>query len=80
MFDASSLLLSLFGGLFALSWPFFVVAWLPVLLVAASRRTDGVEKLGWAASLIFFSWLGYLLFLFAVTLRGDAAPPPRRNE
>ncbi len=72
MIDVSSLLFSAMGFLFALSWPFFVVAWLPVLLVAASKRTDGIEKIGWAASLIFFSWFGYLLFLFAVTLRGDA--------
>lgn len=76
MFDLGSLLLSALGFVFGLSWPFFLVAWLPVLLVAASKRTDGVEKLGWAMSLIFFSWLGYLLFLFAVTLRGDA-PRPR---
>jgi hypothetical protein len=71
MIDVSSLMFSVLGFLFSLSWPFFLVAWLPVLLVAASKRTDGVEKLGWAASLVFFSWFGYLLFLFAVTLRGD---------
>lgn len=40
----------------------FLVAILPALLALISEKSEGPEKLGWAASSLFFSWIGYFAY------------------
>ena len=41
---------------------------LPVVIVLNSKRTQGHEKNGWLIGIIFFSWLGLIMY-FAIVLK-----------
>lgn len=51
---------SLLGFVFVFA---LVFALIPVLLVLASKRVQGGEKIGWALIVLFTSYLGYGFFL-----------------
>jgi len=41
----------------------FVVMVLPVILVLVSHRSNETAKVGWCVATLFFSWVGYFVFL-----------------
>ena len=43
---------------------------LPVVIVLNSKRTQGYEKNGWLIGIIFFSWLGLLMYFAIVPKHG----------
>ena len=40
-----------------------VIAFLPIILIAISPRTEGMKKLWWILLSIILSWIAYILFL-----------------
>jgi hypothetical protein len=47
---------------------------LPILLIAASSRTTGGEKLAWILAVIFVSWFAWVFYLLLAPIkeRGSA--------
>ncbi len=43
---------------------------LPVVIVLNSKRTQGHEKNGWLIGIIFFSWLGLIMYFAIVPKHG----------
>ena len=43
---------------------------LPVVIVLNSKRTQGHEKTGWLIGIIFFSWLGLIMYFAIVPKHG----------
>ncbi len=37
--------------------------WLPIILIASSRKTTGGEKLVWILLMFFFSWFSWILYM-----------------
>jgi hypothetical protein len=63
--------LEFFAALFVLSG-FLVCAlvWLlPIVLIAASDRTSGGEKLAWILLVIFVSWFAWVFYLLLAPLK-----------
>ncbi len=61
-------LVPLLGAALAIAIPLggFVVWLLPILIIAASDRTSGPEKLLWILAIVFLSWFAWIFyFLFA---------------
>ena len=44
---------------------------LPVVIVLNSKRTQGHEKNGWLIGIIFFSWLGLIMYFAIVPKHGN---------
>lgn len=42
---------------------------LPILLIAASDRTTGAEKLAWVLAVIFVSWFAWVFYLLLAPLK-----------
>ena len=40
-----------------------VIAYLPLILIAISPRTEGMKKLWWILLSLILSWIAYILFL-----------------
>lgn len=62
--------MELIAGLFSLL--FFVlcgIVWfIPILLIAASSRAGGKEKLAWILAVIFISWFAWVFYLLLAPL------------
>ncbi len=61
-------LVPLLGAALAVAIPLggFVIWLLPILIIAASDRTSGAEKLAWILAIVFLSWFAWIFyFLFA---------------
>lgn len=43
---------------------------LPVVIVLNSKRTQGHEKNAWLIGIVFFSWLGVIMYLAIVPKHG----------
>lgn len=42
---------------------FFVIIWfLPIILIAASDKTIGKEKVAWLLAVIFVSWFAWIFY------------------
>lgn len=42
---------------------FFVIIWfLPIILIAASDKTTGKEKVAWLLAVIFVSWFAWVFY------------------
>lgn len=41
----------------------------PILAIATSNRTRGVEKLAWILAVIFVSWFAWIFYLLLAPLR-----------
>lgn len=54
----------------------FLIWILPVLLIAASSRTHGGEKLAWILAVIFVSWFAWIFYLLLAPLK---RPEPYRD-
>ncbi len=55
-----------------LDWMPIVILVAPALLVLASRRVHGYEKLGWTLVSLFLSWIGFAAFLVVHANRSPA--------
>ncbi len=53
--------------MFYLSSSFFLLfpllLWLPVILVAASSKFQGADKVSWVLACLVLSWIAYVAFL-----------------
>jgi hypothetical protein len=59
-------------GLSAVTLAIAAFIWfLPILLIARSKKTSGGEKLVWILLVIFFSWFMWILYALVAPL----APP-----
>ncbi len=45
---------------------------LPIVLIAASSRTEGKEKLAWILAVVFISWFAWIFYLLLAPLRRPA--------
>lgn len=54
----------------------FFIWLLPILIIAASDRTDGAEKLAWILAIVFLSWFAWIFYFLLAPIRGDS----RRRE
>ena len=83
------LVLILIFGIFAIrsnamnvNWTFggqmllLVLFVLPALLVVASSKVHGYEKLGWSLVSLFLSWVGFMVFLIT---HGSRFPTTRQG-
>ena len=59
------------GGLLVL----LLLWWLPVILIARSPRTAGLEKLVWIGLVLFFSWFSWILYLLIAPVNRQGATP-----
>lgn len=41
----------------------FLIWVLPILAIATSRRTSGLEKIFWILAVIFISWFAWIFYL-----------------
>lgn len=65
--DLIGALVLMFGGLL------WLVIWLlPIVLIAASDRTSGKEKLAWVLAVIFISWFAWVFYLLLAPLKKPA--------
>ncbi|HEX7035353.1 MAG TPA: hypothetical protein VF210_06235 [Pseudomonadales bacterium] len=68
--------MEVFVGLMALGGMLLaVVVWLlPILLIAASSRTGGGEKLAWILAVIFVSWFAWVFYLLLAPIKEPRRP------
>jgi len=43
----------------------------PLIHVAISRRSSGNARLGWFLAVVFFSWIGWVVFLICTHSKKD---------
>jgi hypothetical protein len=48
---------------------FFIVWIIPIILIGASDRTSGGEKLAWILGVIFVSWFAWIFYLLLAPLK-----------
>jgi hypothetical protein len=65
------LLIPILGIGLALALPLgcFFVWLLPILIIAASDRTTGGEKLAWILAIIFLSWFAWIFYFLLAPLK-----------
>jgi len=56
-------------GVFALLGIITFIWVLPILIIAASSRTSGSEKLAWILAVIFISWFAWIFYLLLAPIR-----------
>jgi Na+/melibiose symporter-like transporter len=63
--------MDLFGWVFATLGIIVCAAlWLlPIVLIAASDRTEGKEKLAWILAVIFITWFAWVFYLLLAPLK-----------
>ena len=63
--------MDLIGSLFALVLALAcALIWLlPIILIAASDRTEGREKVAWILAVIFISWFAWVFYLLLAPLK-----------
>lgn len=73
--------MELFFGL-GLLYMLLMVAlwWAPVVLIALSDRTRGLEKLAWIGLVVFFSWFSWILYLLIAPLSETSGGSGRRSD
>lgn len=66
-----AVLVPLIGVGLALSIPLacFFIWLLPILIIAASDRTEGGEKLAWILAVIFVSWFAWIFYALLAPLK-----------
>ncbi len=47
----------------------FAIWLLPILLIAASDRTHGGEKLAWILAVIFITWFAWIFYMLLAPLK-----------
>jgi hypothetical protein len=69
------LLVPVVGLLLALAIPLGILfIWLlPILIIAASDRTTGGEKLAWILAIVFFSWFAWIFYFLLAPIGRDPA-------
>jgi TctA family transporter len=72
------LLIPIFGVLLGLAFVFGgVLLWLlPIVIIAASDKVGGAEKLLWILAIIFLSWFAWIFYFFFAPL----FDPPQRSS
>ena len=65
------LLLPVIGVGIALSIPFLglIIWFLPILIILASDRTSGGEKLAWILAMIFLSWFAWIFYFLLAPIK-----------
>lgn len=68
--------MEVFVGLLALGGMLLgLFIWLlPILLIAASSRTGGGEKLAWILAVIFVSWFAWVFYLLLAPIKEPRRP------
>ncbi len=56
-------------GVFALIMLMGFIWILPIILIAASNRTSGNEKLAWILAVIFISWFAWIFYLLLAPIK-----------
>ncbi|HLW51185.1 MAG TPA: hypothetical protein VKZ78_09435 [Sphingobacteriaceae bacterium] len=56
-------------GVFALIGFIGLIWLLPIIIIAASNRTSGNEKLAWILAVIFISWFAWIFFLLLAPIK-----------
>ncbi|WP_163931484.1 hypothetical protein [Paraferrimonas sp. SM1919] len=47
----------------------FLLLWLmPLVLIGRSKKTQGVEKVGWMLAMVFVSWFAWVLYMFVAPI------------
>jgi hypothetical protein len=61
------------GVLLALTLPLGILfLWfLPILIIVASDRTTGGEKLAWILAIVFFSWFAWIFYFLLAPIGRD---------
>ena len=67
-----AVLLPLVGLAFAIAIPLGgLVIWiLPILIIAASDRTSGLEKVAWILAIVFLSWFAWIFYMLLAPISG----------
>ena len=75
-------LLPLIGVGLALSIPLLgLFLWfLPILIILASDRTSGGEKLAWILAIVFLSWFAWIFYFLLAPISGRSARSCRYTE
>ncbi|MGD2119362.1 MAG: hypothetical protein PVG66_13455 [Chromatiales bacterium] len=64
-------------GLGAFSIALTGIIWfMPIVLIATSSRTTGLEKLAWLLLVLFFSWFSWILYLLIAPLSDQQQTSP----
>ena len=53
---------------------------LPIVLIAASSRTTGGEKLAWILAVIFVSWFAWVFYLLLAPIKERRRAPYRDDD
>lgn len=71
VFVGAAFLIPLVGVALALAIPFggFVIWLLPILIIAASDKTTGVEKLAWILAIVFLSWFAWIFYFLLAPIK-----------
>ncbi|MFW8592528.1 PLDc N-terminal domain-containing protein [Glaciecola sp. 2405UD65-10] len=56
----------LFIGLFCM-----LIWFIPLIMIATSRRTTGGEKAAWILAVIFISWFAWIFYLLLAPLKRE---------
>lgn len=51
-----------------------IIWWLPIILIARSRKTTGAEKLVWILAVFFFSWFSWILYWLIAPVHRPESP------
>lgn len=64
-------LIPILGVVLALAIPFgAMVIWLlPILIIACSDKTTGVEKLAWILAIVFLSWFAWIFYFLLAPIK-----------
>jgi hypothetical protein len=47
----------------------FLIWFLPILIIACSDRTTGVEKLAWILAIVFLSWFAWIFYFLLAPIK-----------
>ncbi|WP_036234038.1 PLDc N-terminal domain-containing protein [Marinobacterium litorale] len=61
-----------FGGISVWQLIILIAVFAPAIHVLVSERSHGGAKFGWFLAILFFSWVGYIVFLIVTQSTKDS--------
>jgi hypothetical protein len=58
-----------FGVALAVVFGSFFIWLLPILIIASSDKTTGVEKLAWILAIVFLSWFAWIFYFLLAPIK-----------
>lgn len=49
----------------------FLIWLLPIIIIAASDRTSGAEKLAWILAIVFLSWFAWIFYFLLAPIKKE---------